>query len=309
MNTTQTAQTRLPPIQPIHLMQNNLPLHTTNGNRNGDLSPNSSTTHSNQSVHNGMNGHHRTLNDINGTALYSTSNPNANPNVNPNSRNCHDMNIQMLHSTSSSMSPTHRANLENPTNPTNQSHTASKQREATADHVSSSDTDTDSDDDSDSGSGSDSSSDDLGYSASADNADNEQETKSMLRSGLRNRKRRRTRGTTKGKISGYNIFFGIRCREMQKSKPNLEFADISRNLGAEWKSLSKAQQQRWKEKAAKKEQERDEEEQTAKKEKIVKTMKNRKSKSPPKSRRKAVKPRRSFSALHFEYESFCICVH
>eukprot|EP01083_Nonionella_stella_P065543 171841_1 len=62
---------------------------------------------------------------------------------------------------------------------------------------------------------------------------------------------KKERKSTKGRCSGYNIYFGVRCKEIQRSDPNLEFAIISRNIGVEWKNLNKAQQQKWNEIAAK----------------------------------------------------------
>ena len=86
------------------------------------------------------------------------------------------------------------------------------------------------------------------HNASTDSVSNNSNTASNGNgNGNGNGKKR----TTKGKISGYNIFFGVRCKEIQKSDPNLEFARISRNIGTEWKNLSKSQQQHWKEIGAK----------------------------------------------------------
>ena len=61
----------------------------------------------------------------------------------------------------------------------------------------------------------------------------------------RRSKSKRERKTTKGRCSGYNIYFGQRCKEIQKADPNLEFAIISRNIGNEWKNLNKKDQKKW----------------------------------------------------------------
>lgn len=66
----------------------------------------------------------------------------------------------------------------------------------------------------------------------SNNGDGHKPSKGVNSSASSSKKERKT---TKGRRSGYNMYFGVRCKEIQRNDPNLEFATtISRNIAIEW---------------------------------------------------------------------------
>jgi len=328
MNAARTAPIPLQsmPMQPIPLQQ--IPSIQRRQNSSISVSTNTPNGHHAHNGGHGMNGHqshHQPLNAMNSTmnsaasssksheelihsqlhSSHSSNSPSRNtPRPTPQTQPPHPVDGSMANSNSTSNSTSSkRDKSENPVNPRRESR-ESRDRHR---HLHRRD-DSSSDSDSSSGSGSatesegSDSSDDLGYSASADTASNgaNECSKPMVSSpagcsppspsSSTRSSRRRRRGVARGKISGYNMFFGIRCKEIQKTKPNLEFASVSRNIALEWKKLTKSRQQHWKDVAVKMTEEREAEERETAKEK--KEKRKRKKKKRAKKRRRSKRKRK-----------------